>query len=167
MQPGIEERVTAGGAHCTQMTQQLNEQEVPLINQVNVNIAQYVEHADRHPANTKRGHHKAHQAEGLAFAQALCLCLALGVVARYDTVPQFDRDAQVRDAEGRQRQDVGDEEGAVRIGQPLPLLTHPELLTDGEAFILKLHMVGVSHSWSHQPAGHQPDSRQKVGACQH
>lgn len=148
------------------MTEQLDEQEVALINHVNVNITQNIEDTDGQPADTKRCHHQAHQAEGLAFAHALSLCLALGVVARYDTVSQFDRDAQVRDAESRQGQNVGDEEGAVRVSQTLPLLAHPELLADGEALILELHMVSVSHSWSHQATGQQPDARQKVGAGQ-
>lgn len=166
MQPGVEERVTAGGAHCTQVTEQLNEQEVALIDQVNVNVTQHVEHTDGHPAEAKGRHHQAHQPEGLSLAHALRLRLALGTVAGYDTVPQFDRDAQVGDAERRQRQDVSDEEGAVRVRQPLPLLAHPELLADGEAFIFKLHMVGVSHRWSHQTAGQQPDPGQNVGAPQ-
>lgn len=139
------------------MAEQLNEQKVPLVNQVNVNVPQNVEDADGHPADAERRHHQTHQAEGLAFAHALSLRLALGVVARYDTVAQFDGDAQVRDAERRQWQDVGDEEGAVRVGQPLLLLTHPELLADGEALVLELHVVGVGDSWSHQTAGQQPD----------
>lgn len=148
------------------MTEQLNEQKVVLINQVNVNVAQHIEHTDRHPADAKGSHDQAHQPEGLPFAQTLGLCLTLGVVARYDTVPQFDRDAQVRDAERRKRQDVCDKESGVRISQPLPFLAHPELLADGEALILKLHVVGVSYSWSHQTTGQQPDPRQKVGAGQ-
>lgn len=149
MQPGIEKGVTAGRAHGAQVTQKLDEQKVSLINQINVDVTQNIEHTDGHPADTKRCHHQAHQAEGLAFAHALSLRLALSVVARYDTVPQLDRDAQVRDAERRQRQDVGDEEGAVGVSQPLPLLAHPELLADGETLSLKLHMVSVSHGWSH------------------
>lgn len=148
------------------MTEQLNKQKVPLINQVNINVSQNIKHTDGHPADTKCCHHQAHQAEGLALTHALSLCLALSVVTRYNTVPQFDRDAQVRDAERRQRQDVGDKEGAVRVSQPLLLLAHPELLADGEALILKLHMVGVSNSWSHQTTGQQPDPREKVGARQ-
>lgn len=88
------------------------------------------------------------------------------MVAGYDAVPQFDGDAQVRDAEGRQRQDIGDEESAVGVGQPLPLLAHPELLANGEAFIFKFHVVGVSHSRGHQTTGQQPDPRQEVGARQ-
>lgn len=167
VQPGVEEGVTAGGAHGTQVTEQLNEQEVALIDQVNVNVPQHVEHTDRHPADAEGRHHQAHQPKGLAFAHPLSLSLALGVVAGHDTIPQFDRDAQVRDAERGQRQDVGDEEGAVRVGQTLVLLADPELLADAEALVLKLHMVGVSHSWSHQSAGQQPDPRQQVGARHH
>lgn len=83
------------------MTEQLNEQKVVLINQVNVNVTQHVEHTDGHPADAKGCHHQAHQPEGLPFTHALGLCLALGVVARYDTVAQFDRDAEVRDGERR------------------------------------------------------------------
>lgn len=153
MEPGVEKGVTAGRAHCTQVTEELNKQKVSLINQADVNVTQNIEHTDGHPADTKCCHHQAHQAEGLAFAHTLSLCLALSVVAWYDAVPQFDRDAQVRDAERRQRQDIGDEESAVRVGQPLSLLAHPELLADGETLILKLHMIGVSHSGSHQTAG--------------
>lgn len=167
MQPGVEERVAARGAHRTQVTEQLNEQKVPLVNQVDVDVAQHVEHADWQPADAKRRHHQAHQAEGLALAHALGLRLALGVVARHDAVPQLDRDAQVGDAERRQGQHVSDEEGAVRVGQPLPLLAHPELLADGEALVLELHMVRVSHSRSHQTAGQKPDPGQKVSARQH
>ena len=167
VQPGVEERVTAGRAHGAQVAEQLDEQEVPLIDQVDVNVAQNVEDADGQPADAERRHHQAHQAEGLAFAHALGLRLALGVVAGHHTVPQLDRDAQVRDAERGEGQDVGDEEGAVRVGQPLALLAHPELLADGEALVLKLHVVGVSHGWSHQAAGQQPDPGQEVGARQH
>lgn len=87
VQPGVEKGVTARRAHRAQVTEQLNEQKVPLVNQVNVNVPQNVEDTDGQPANAKRGHHQAHQAEGLALAHALSLCLALGVVARYDTVP--------------------------------------------------------------------------------
>lgn len=166
VQPGVEEGVAAGRAHGTQVTEQLNEQEVALVNQVNVDVAQHVEHADGHPADAEGRHHQAHQPEGLAFAHALSLDLALGVVAGDHAVPQLDRDAQVGDGERRQRQDVCDEQGAVRVSQPLLLLAHPELFTDGEAFILELHMVGVSYSRSHQTAGQQPDPRQKVGAGQ-
>lgn len=166
MQPGVEERVTAGWAHCTQVTEQLDEQKVVLVNQIDVNVTQNVEHADGHPANAESCHHQAHEPKRLAFAHALSLRLALGVVARYDTVPQFDWDAQVRDAERRKRQNVGDQEGAVGVSQPLSLLAHPELLTDGEAFVFELHMVGVSHSRSHQSTGQEPDPRQKVCASQ-
>lgn len=148
------------------MTEQLNKQKVVLVNQVNVNVTQHIEHTDGHPADAKGCHHQAHQPEGLAFAQTLGLRLTLGVVARYDTIPQFDRDAQVRYAECRKRQDICDKESGVRISQPLPLLAHPELLADGEALILKVHVVGVSYSWSHQAARQQPDARQKVGAGQ-
>lgn len=115
MQPSVEERVAAGRTHRAQVTEQLDEQKVALINQVNVNVAQHVEHTDGHPADAEGCHHQAHQAEGLAFAHALSFYLALSVVARYDTVPQFDRDAQVRDAERRQREDVSDEESAVCV----------------------------------------------------
>lgn len=166
MQPGVEERVTARWAHCTQVTEQLDEQKVVLVDQIDVNVTQNVEHADGHPANAESCHHQAHEPKCLAFAHALSLRLALSVVARYDTVPQFDWDAQVRDAERRKRQNVGDQEGAIGISQPLSLLTHPELLTDGEAFVSELHMVGVSHSRSHQSTGQEPDPRQKVGASQ-
>lgn len=166
VQPGVKERVAAGGAHGTQVTQQLNQQEVALIDQVDVNITQDVEHTDGHPAETKSRHYQAHQTEGFALAYALRLRLALGAMAGYDAVPQFDGDAQVRDAESRQGQDVGDEECAVRVGQPLLLLAHPELLADGEAFILELHVVGVSHGWCHQAAGQQPNPGQEVGARQ-
>lgn len=166
VQPGVEEGVAAGRAHGAQVTEQLDEQEVALVDEVDVDVAQHVEHADGHPADAESRHHEAHEPEGLAFARALSLHLALGEVPRDDAVPQLDRDAQVGDGERRQRQDVRDEEGAVGVGQPLPLLAHPELLADGEALVLELHVVGVSHSWSHQTAGQQPDPRQQVGACQ-
>ncbi|TNN55594.1 hypothetical protein EYF80_034191 [Liparis tanakae] len=162
VQPGVEERIAAGRAHGAQVAEQLDEQKVALVDQVDVDVAQHVEHADRHPADAERRHHQAHQAEGLAFAHALSLRLALGVVAGDHAVAQLDGDAQVGDAERRQRQDVGDEEGAVGVGQPLALLAHPELLADGEALVLELHVVGVSHGRSHQAAGQQPDGRQQV-----
>lgn len=167
VQPCVEERVTTRRAHCAQMAEQLNEQKVVLINKINVNVTQDVEHANGHPADAKSCNHETHKAKRLALAQALSLRLALGVVARYDAVPQLDRDAQVGDAERRQRQDVSDEESAVGVSQPLSLLTHPEFLADGEALVLELHVVGVSHSRSHEATGQQPDPRQKVGARQH
>lgn len=141
------------------MAQQLDEQEVALVDQVNVNVPQYVEHTDGHPAHAESCHHQGDQTEGLALAGSLGLGLALGAVARHHTVTELDRDAEVRDAEGRQRQDVGNEKCAVCVGQPLSLLAHPELLTDGKAVILELHMVGVGHGRGHKPTGEQPDPR--------
>lgn len=141
------------------MAQQLDEQEVALVDQVNVNVPQYVEHTDGHPAHAESCHHQGDQTEGLALAGSLGLGLALGAVARRHTVTELDRDTEVRDAEGRERQDVGHEERAVGVGQPLFLFAHPELLTDGEALIFELHMVSVGYSRGHKPTGEQPDPR--------
>lgn len=90
MQPGVEERVAAGRAHRTKVTEQLDEQKVVLVDQIDVNVPQDVEHADGHPTDAESRHHQAHEAKRLALADALGLRLALGVVAGYDAVPQLD-----------------------------------------------------------------------------
>ena len=137
------------------------------MDEVNVDVAQHVEHADGHPAETEGRHHQGDQAEGLALARPLRLGLALRAVARHHAVAQLDRDAEVGGAKRRQREDEGDEEGAVSVRQPVGLLAHPELLADDEALVLELHMVGVSHCRGHQTTGQQPDPRQQVGTRQH
>ena len=164
MQPRVQEGVAAGWAHGAQVAEQLDEQEVALVYQVDVDVPQHVEHTDGHPAEAERRHHQAHQPEGLALAHPLRLRLTLSPVAGDDAVAQLDGDAQVRDAEGWQREHVGDEEGAVGVHQPLPLFAHPELFADDEALVLELYMVCVGHSRRHQPAGQQPHATEEVCA---
>lgn len=167
VEPGIEERVAAGRTHGAQVTQQLDEQEVALVDEADVDVAQHVEHVDGQPARGERRHQERHESERLPLARSLRLGLVARSVARRHAVAQLDGDAQVGDADGREREHVGEQQRGVGVRQALRLLAEPELLADGEAGVAELHMVGVRHRGSHQPAGQQPDARQHVGTCRH
>ena len=134
---------------------------------MNVNVSQHVEHVNREPAHGEGRHQKSDQAKDLPLPSLLSTGLALCPVARCDTVPQFDGDAEIRDEDGRQWQDICDQQGAVCVGASFCLLSQPELLTDGEAFLFEFHVVGVGHCRSHQPAGQQPDAGEDRGTGGH
>lgn len=158
VEPGIEERVAAGGAHGEPVAEQLDEEEVVLVDEIDVDVTDDVEDVDGEPADPKGCHHQHDEAEDLPLPQAVELGLALRGVARHHSVPQLHRDADVGEGNGREGQDVGDDQGAVGIGQALRLLLHPELLADGETLLPKLHVVRVGDGGGHQPAGEQPDA---------
>lgn len=149
------------------MTQQLDEKKVALVNEVNVDVSQHIEHMNRKPTHCKGGHQECDQAEDLPFTRLLGACLALRSVARRDTVPQFDCDAEVRHEDSGQRQDVRDQQGAVCISSSLLLLTQPELFADGEALVFELDVVGVRDCGGHQAEGQQPDAGEDGGAGRH
>ena len=56
VQLGVEEGVSAGRAHATQVAEQLDEQEVALVDEVDIDVAQHVKHVDGQPAHGKRHH---------------------------------------------------------------------------------------------------------------
>lgn len=167
VEPGVEERVAAGRAHGAQVAQQLDEQEVALVDQLDVNVPQHVEDVDGEPAHREGGDQERNQAEDLPLPSLVGPHLALAPVARGHTFPQFDSDAEVGDKDGGQREHVGHQQGAVGVGASLSVLTQPELLTDGEALVLELHVVGVQDGGTHQAAGEQPDADQHGGAGGH
>lgn len=158
MEPRVKERVAAGRAHGAQVTEQLDEQEVALVDQVNVNVSQHVEHVNGEPAQCKGRDQERHQAEDLPLPSPLGACLVLAPVARCHTLPQFDGYTEVRHEDSREREDVCYQQGAVRVRAPFFLLTQPEFLTDGEPFILELHVVGVQDCRAHEATGEQPDA---------
>ena len=125
---------------------------------MNVDVSQHIEHMNRKPTHRKGRHQQRNQAKDLSLASLLSSRLAFGPVARCDTLPQLDSDAEIRDKDDGQRQDVCDEQGAVCVSASFFLLTPPEFLTDGEAFLFELHVVGVGDCRSDQPAGQQPDA---------
>lgn len=149
------------------MTEQLDEEEVALVDQVDVNVAQHVEHVDGEPAHCKGGDQERHQAEDLPLPSLMGPRLLLAPVARCNTFPQLDGDTEIRDKDSRQREHVGHQQGAVRVRAPFSLLAQPEFLTDGEALILELHVVGVQDGGAHEAAGEQPDADQHRGAGSH
>lgn len=161
VQPRVEEGVAAGRAHGAQVAQQLDEQEVALVNEPDVDVSQHVEHVDGEPTHGEGRHQERHQAEDPP------LTGSVGPVARRHALPQLDGDAQVRREDGRQRQDVGEQQGAVGVRAPLPVLAQPELLADGEALGPELHVVGVRERGSHEAAGQQPDAGEDGGAGSH
>lgn len=167
VEPRVKKRVAAGGAHGAQVAQQLDEEKVALVDEVNVNVPQHVEHVNGKPAHREGGHQERHQAKDLPLPRLLSPRLGPRPVARRDAVPQFDSDAQIRHEDSGQRQDVRNQQGAVRVRAPFFLLTQPEFLTDGEAFVLELHVVGVRHRGSHEAAGEQPDAGEDGGARRH
>lgn len=167
VQPRVQEGVAAGRAHGAQVAQQLDEQEVALVDEVDVDVPQHVEHVDWQPAHREGRHQQRHQAEDLALAGLLRAGLALRPVAGRDALPQLDRDAQIGHEDGRQRQHVRHQQGAVRVDAPLRLLIQPELLADGEALVFELHVVGVRHGGGHEAAGQQPDAGEHGGASGH
>lgn len=167
VKPGVQEGVTAGGAHGTQVAQQLDEQKVTLVNEVNVNVSQHVEHVNRKPAHRKGRHQESDQAKDLSFASLLSACLVLRPVAWSNAVPQFDSDAEIRDKNSRKREDVSNQQGAVRISTSFFFLTQPELLTDSEAFLFEFNMIGVGHCWSYQATRQKPDPSKDRGTGRH
>lgn len=167
VKPRVEEGVTAGGAHGAQVAQELDEQKVALVNEVNVDVSQHVEHMNRKPTHCKGRHQESDQAENLSFASLLGPRLVLRPVARGNTVPQLHGDAEIRDENRRQWEDISDEQGAVCVSTSFFLLTQPELLTDSETFLFEFNVVGVGHRWSHQAARQQPDASEDRGAGRH
>jgi len=167
VQPRVKEGVTAGGAHGAQVAQQLDEQEAALVDEVNVDVSQHVEHVNRKPTRREDRHQERNQAEDLPLACSLSSRLALRPVARGHTLPQLHGDAEVRDEDGRQRQHVRDQQRAVCVSTSFLLLTKPEFLTDGEAFLLELHVVRVGDRRGDHPAGQQPDASEDRGARGH
>ena len=167
MQPRVKEGVAARGAHGAQVAEQLDEEEVAFVDQVDVNVSQHVEHVDGEPADCKSGDQERDQAEDLPLPGLMGPRLVLAPVTGSDTFPQFDSDAEVGDKDSREREDICNQQGAVRVGAPRSLLTQPELLTDGEALILELHVVGVQDGGTHKAAGEQPDADQHRGAGSH
>lgn len=149
------------------MTEQLDEQKVAFVDQVDVNVSQHVEHVNGEPAHCKGGDQERDQAEDLPLPSLMGPHLLLAPVARRNTFPQFDSDAQVGHKDSRQREDVCNQQSAVRVRAPFSLLTQPEFLTDGEALILELHVVGVQDGGTHKAAGEQPDADQHGGAGRH
>lgn len=95
MEPRVKERVAAGRAHGTKVTEQLDEQKVALVDQVNVNVSQHVEHVNWEPAQCKDRDQERHQAEDLPLPSPLGACLVLAPVARCHTLPQFDSYTEV------------------------------------------------------------------------
>lgn len=122
---------------------------------------------NRKPAHRKGGHQERNQAKDLPLPSLLSTRLVPRPVARRDTVPQFDSDAEVRHKDSRQRQDVRDQQGAVCVRASFLLLTQPELLADGEAFVFELHVVGVRYRGSYEATGQQPDACEDGGARSH
>lgn len=149
------------------MAQQLDEQKVALVDQVNVNVSEHVEHVDRKPADCKGGHQERNQAKDLPLPGSVDAHLVLRPVARGNAFLQFDSDAEIRNKDSRQRKNISDQQGAVRVSPSFFLLAQPELFADGEAFLLELDMVGVRHRWSHQATRRQPDSSEDVGTGRH
>lgn len=131
---------------------------------MDVNVSQHVEHVDGEPAHCKGGDQERHQAEDLSLPSLMGPRLALAPVARRNTFPQLDSDTEIGDKDGRQREDVCNQQGAVRVRAPFSLLPQPEFLTDGEALILELYVVGVQDGGAHKAAGEQPDADQHGGA---
>lgn len=134
---------------------------------MNVNVPQHVEDVNGEPAHCKGGDQERDQAEDLPLPSLLGARLVLAPLARRDTFPQFDSDAEIRHEHSRQREDVCNQQGAVRVRAPFFLLTQPELLADGEAFVLEFHVVGVQDGGTHQAAGEQPDANEDGGAGRH
>lgn len=125
---------------------------------MNVYVSQHIEYMNRKPTHCKGRHQQCNQAKDLSLASLLSTCLAFGPVARCDTLPQLDSDTEIRDKDSRQRQDICDQQGAVCISTSFFLLTQPEFLTDGEAFLFELYMVGVGDCGSYEATGQQPDA---------
>lgn len=157
MKPSIEEGIATGGAHCKPVAKQLDKEEIVLVDKADVDVTDDVENVDREPADCKGRHHQHEEAEDLPLSYPVKFCLTLCRVARHDPVFELDCDTEVREGDSREWQDVGDDQGGVGIGQALLLSVHPELLADGKAFFLELHVVGVSNCWGHQHTGEQPD----------
>lgn len=86
VQPGVEERVTAGGAHSKPVAEQLDQEKVVLVNQVDVYVTDDVEDMDGEPADGKGSHHQHKEAEDLSPPHAIKLRLALRRVARHHTI---------------------------------------------------------------------------------
>lgn len=130
---------------------------------MNVYVSQHIEYMNRKPAHCKGRHQERDQAKDLSLASLLSTRLALCPVAWCDTLPQFDSNTEIRDKDSWQRQDIRDQQGAVCISASFFLLTQPEFLTDGEAFLFELYMVSVGDCWCYQPAGQQPDAGEDGG----
>lgn len=56
VKPRVQERVAAGRAHGAQMTQQLDQQKMTLVDEADVDVAQDVEHVDGQPADSEHRH---------------------------------------------------------------------------------------------------------------
>lgn len=134
---------------------------------MNVYVSQYIEYMNRKPTQCKGRHQECNQTKDLPLTSLLSTCLDLWPVTWCNTFPQFDSDTEVRHKDSWQWQDISDQQGAVRISTSFLLLTQPEFLTDGEAFIFELYIVGVSDSWSYQSTGQQPDASEDGGTCSH
>lgn len=167
VEPRVKERVATGRAHGAQVAEQLDEQKVALVDQVDVNVSQHVEDVDGEPAHREGGDQERNQAEDLPLPSLVGPRLALAPVARRHTFPQFDSDAEVGHEDGGQREHVRHQQGAIGVRASFSVLTQPEFLTDGEALVLELHVVGVQDGGTHQAAGEQPDADQHGGAGRH
>lgn len=82
VQPCIEEGVATGWAHGAEVAQQLDQQKVALVNEVDVDVPQHVEHMDWKPAHSEGGHQKGNQSEDLPLASLVDAYLILCPVAR-------------------------------------------------------------------------------------
>ena len=134
---------------------------------MNVYVSQHIEYMNRKPARSEGWHQKCNQAKDLSFTSLMSTCLALCPVAWCNTLPQFDSNAEIRDEDSRQWQDVCYQQSAICIGTSLFLLSQPELLADGEAFLFEFYMVGVGHCWSYEPTGQQPDASEDRSTSSH
>lgn len=95
MEPGIQERVTAGGTHGKPMTEKLNEKEIVLVDEIDVNVPNDIENIDREPTYCKGCDHQHNESEYLPLAESIKLCLTLRGVARDHPVLQLDRNANI------------------------------------------------------------------------
>lgn len=95
MQPGIKERIIAGGAHGKPVAEQLQQKEVFFVDEVDIDVTDDVEDMNGEPADGESSHHQHQEAEDLPSSQAVKLCLALCRMTRNDTVLQLDGDADV------------------------------------------------------------------------
>lgn len=116
VQPRVQKRVTTRGTHSAPVTQQLDQQKITLVDQVYIDISKNVENAYRQPADPECGNHQRHEAKRLPLPRPLGFRLTLGTVTWHNAVAKLHGNAQIGNAEGGQRKDVGDEERAVRVG---------------------------------------------------
>lgn len=143
---GIDEGIVAGRAHGNQVTRDLDDVDVPLVQdgELLVDVSDEVHHLEGQPADSKAHDRDGEHPEGLLLGFGPFVLAGIGS-ARDIPPPQVVGDGAEGDRYRQKREYVGQEEHQARVQQPLSLLVLPKLFTDDHVVAdgVEIQVVGV------------------------